>query len=245
MIKAKPYQVIPLFYAHLMKGIRYDKWAEYLYEIVRKDCPKKSKVLELAAGDCSFAKYFVKYYPSITVTDLSYCMLSKNNYISNKVCCNMLYLPFKSRYDLIYSNFDSINYILSGKLLIKLFSEVSLLLNDDGIFVFDVSLENNSYIHVKKNNREGKYKGLTYRQTSTYNPYSGIHLNKFTIKLANGDEYSEIHKEKIYSFDTYFKLIDKTSLYVVDCYEAFTFKPGNKNSNRIQFILKKNKHAEI
>lgn len=245
MIKAKPYQVIPLFYAHLMKGIRYDKWAEYLYEIVRKDCPKKSKVLELAAGDCSFAKYFVKYYPSITVTDLSYCMLSKNNYISNKVCCNMLYLPFKSRYDLIYSNFDSINYILSGKLLIKLFSEVSLLLNDDGIFVFDVSLENNSYIHVKKNNREGKYKGLTYRQTSTYNPYSGIHLNKFTIKLANGDEYSEIHREKIYSFDTYFKLINKTSLYVVDCYEAFTFKPGNKNSNRIQFILKKNKNAEI
>ena len=245
MIKAKPYQVIPLFYAHLMKGIRYDKWAEYLYEIVRKDCPKKSKVLELAAGDCSFAKYFVKYYPSITVTDLSYCMLSKNNYISNKVCCNMLYLPFKSRYDLIYSNFDSINYILSGKLLIKLFSEVSRLLTDDGIFVFDVSLENNSYIHVKKNNREGKYKGLTYRQTSTYNPYSGIHLNKFTIKLANGDEYSEIHKEKIYSFDTYFKLINKTSLYVVDCYEAFTFKPGNKNSNRIQFILKKNKNAEI
>ena len=245
MIKAKPYQVIPLFYAHLMKGIRYDKWAEYLYEIVRKDCPKKSKVLELAAGDCSFAKYFVKYYPSITVTDLSYCMLSKNNYISNKVCCNMLYLPFKSRYDLIYSNFDSINYILSGKLLIKLFSEVSLLLNDDGIFVFDVSLENNSYIHVKKNNREGKYKGLTYRQTSTYNPYSGIHLNKFTIKLANGDEYSEIHKEKIYSFDTYFKLINKTSLYVVDCYEAFTFKQGNKNSNRIQFILKKNKNDEI
>jgi SAM-dependent methyltransferase len=245
MIKAKPYQVLPLIYPHLMKRIKYNKWAEYLYEIVRKDCPKKSKVLELAAGDCSFAKYFVKYYPSITVTDLSFCMLSKNNYLKNKVCCNMLYLPFKSRYGLIYSNFDSINYILSGKLLIKLFSEISRLLNDDGIFVFDVSLENNSYIHVKKNNREGKYKGLTYRQTSAYNPDSGIHLNKFTIKLANGDEYSEIHREKIYSFDTYFKLIDKTSLYVADCYEAFTFKPGNKNSNRILFVVKKNTNAEI
>jgi|CZKP01.1.fsa_nt_gi SAM-dependent methyltransferase len=245
MVKAKPYQVLPLIYSHLMKRIRYDKWAQYLYEIVRKDCPKKSKVLELAAGDCSFAKYFIKYYPSITVTDISYFMLSKNNYLKNKVCCNMLHLPFKSKYDLIYSNFDSINYILSARLLLKLFIEVSLLLNDDGIFVFDVSLEKNSYIHTKKNNREGKYKGLTYRQSSTYNPGSGIHLNKFTIRLANGDEYSEIHKEKIYSFDTYFKLIDKTSLYVVDCYEDFTFKPGNKNSNRIQFILKKNKHAEI
>jgi hypothetical protein len=157
----------------------------------------------------------------------------------------MLHLPFKSKYDLIYSNFDSINYILSGKLLLKLFTEVSSFLNDDGVFVFDVSLEKNSFIHAKKNNREGKYKGFTYRQSSIYNPDSGIHVNKFNIILANGNEYSEIHKEKIYSFDTYFKIIDKTCLYVVDCFEAFTFKPGNKNSNRIQFILKKNKHAEI
>ena len=245
MTKAKPYQILPLIYPHLMKRIRYDKWAVYLYEIVRKDCPKKSKVLELAAGDCSFAKYFIKYYPSLTVSDISRSMLSMDNHIKNKICCNMLYLPFKSKYDLIYSNFDSINYILSVKLFLKLFTEVSLLLTDDGIFVFDVSLEKNSYIHARKNNREGKYKGLAYQQNSTYNPDSGIHINKFAIKLANGDEYSEIHREKIYSFDTYFKLIDKTSLHVVDCFEAFTFKPGNNNSNRIQFILKKNTHAEI
>ncbi|MDR3666302.1 MAG: class I SAM-dependent methyltransferase [Ignavibacteriaceae bacterium] len=245
MIKAKPYQVLPLIYSHLMKRIKYDKWAEYLFTIVRKDCSNKSKVLELAAGDCSFAKYFNKYYPSITVTDLSRWMLKQNNYIKNKVCCDMLSLPFKSKYDLIYSNFDSINYILSGKSILAMFNEVSRLLNDNGTFIFDVSLEKNSYVHVKKNNRVGKYKGLTYKQTSTFNPATGMHINKFYIKLANGDEYSEIHKEKIYSFNTYFKLIDKTSLYVSDCYEAFSFKPGNQNSNRVLFVIKKNIHAEI
>jgi SAM-dependent methyltransferase len=245
MAKAKPYQVLPLIYSHLMKRIKYDKWADYLFELVKKDCPKKSKVLELAAGDCSFANYFSKYYPSLIVTDISWWMLKMNKYLINKVCCNMLHPPFKSKFDLIYSNFDSINYILSGRLLLKLFTEIYLLLNDNGIFIFDVSLKKNSYLHVKENNRKGKYKGLTYRQSSTFNPSSGMHINKFNIKLANGDEYSEIHKEKIYAFDTYFKLIDKTSLYVVNCYETFTFKPGNKNSDRVQFILKKNKHAEI
>jgi SAM-dependent methyltransferase len=245
MVKAKPYQVLPLIYSHLMKRIRYDKWAEYLYAIVKKDCPKKSEVLELAAGDCSFANYFSKFYHSLTVTDLSPWMLNNNNYSKNKICCNMLYLPFKSKFDLIYSNFDSINYILSGKSLLILFNEVSRLLKDSGMFIFDVSLEKNSYIHAKKNNREGKYRGLAYKQSSTFNPGTGIHINKFNIKLANGDEYSEIHREKIYSFDTYFKLIDKTSLYVADCYEAFTFKPGNKNSNRILFVVKKNTNAEI
>jgi SAM-dependent methyltransferase len=245
MVKAKPYQVLPLIYSHLMKRIKYDKWAEYLYAIVKKDCSKKSKVLELAAGDCSFANYFSKYYPSLVVTDLSPWMLKKDNHLKNKVCCNMLYLPFKGKFDLIYSNFDSINYVLSGKSLIILFTEVSRLLNDDGLFVFDVSLEKNSYVHVKKNNREGKFNGLTYRQISTYNPATGIHINKFHIKLANGDEYSEIHREKIYSFETYFKLFEKSNLYVVDCFEDFTFKPGNKNSNRIMFIVKKSINAEF
>lgn len=245
MAKAKPYQVLPLLYPHLMRHIRYDKWADYIYEIVKNECSKKSDVLELAAGDCSFAQYFIKHYPSLIVTDISSWMLKNNNNHLRKVCCDMLRLPFKSKFDLIYSNFDSINYILSRKSLLKLFADVSLLLKDDGIFIFDVSLEKNSYVHVKKNNRVGKYKGLTYRQSSTFNPDSGIHINKFNIVLANGDEYSEIHKEKIYAFDAYFQLIDKTSLYVVDCYEAFTFKQGNKNSNRAQFILKKNKHAEI
>ena len=126
MAKTKPYQALPLIYSHLMKRIKYDKWADYLYELVKINCPKKSKVLELAAGDCSFAKYFIKYYPSLTVSDISRSMLSMDNHIKNKICCNMLYLPFKSKYDLIYSNFDSINYILSVKLLLKLFTEVSL-----------------------------------------------------------------------------------------------------------------------
>jgi SAM-dependent methyltransferase len=228
-----------------MKRIRYDKWAEYLYAIVRKDCPKKSIVLELAAGDCSFANYFSKYYPSLTLTDISPWMLKKNKVLQRKVCCNMLYLPFKSKFDLIYSNFDSINYILSGRSLFILFNEVSRLLNDNGIFIFDASLEKNSYVHVKKNNREGTYDGLTYKQSSTFNSDTGIHINKFNIKLANGNEYSEIHREKIYSFNTYFKILDKTNLYVVDCFEAFTFKPGNKNSNRLLFKIKKNINAEI
>jgi ubiquinone/menaquinone biosynthesis C-methylase UbiE len=244
MIKAKPYQVLPLIYSHLMKRIRYDKWAEYLFAIVKEDCPKKSKVLELAAGDGSFAKYFNKYYPSLIITDISPWML-KNNHIKNKVCCNMLYLPFKSKFDLIYSNFDSVNYILSAKSLLILFNGVSRLLNDNGIFVFDASLEKNSYVHVEKHNREGHYKGVAYKQSSTFNANTGIHINKFRIKFANGDEYSEIHKEKIYPFNTYFKLLDKTNLYVVDCFEAFTFNPGNKNSNRLLFIVKKSINAEI
>lgn len=157
----------------------------------------------------------------------------------------MTSIPFKKKFDLVYSNFDSVNYLLTGKLLVGLFNEVALILNDGGVFTFDISLEKNSYVHVKRNNREGIFKGVVYKQISTFNPVTGIHINKFRIKLANGAEYSEIHKEKIYSFETYFRLIEKTELYVSECYETFSFKPGSKDSDRLQFILKKRNYAEL
>jgi SAM-dependent methyltransferase len=245
MAKVKPYEILPLIYPHLMVKIRYDRWASYLHELVKNECPKRSMVLELGAGDGTFARYFTKYFPHIIVTDISHQMLNSKMNSLPRVCCNMLAIPFKTKFDLIYSNFDSVNYLLSGKLLVRLFNEVALNLNEGGVFTFDISLEKNSYVHVKRNNKEGRYKGVSYKQTSTYNPDRGIHTNKFRIKLANGDEYSEIHREKIYSFDTYFKLIEKTDLYVAECYETFSFKPGSKDSNRIQFMLKKKNYAEL
>ena len=35
-------------------------------------------------------------------------------------------------------------------------------------------------------------------------------------------------------------LIIKSGLYVVECLDAFTFNNGNRNSERVQFILKIN-----
>jgi len=245
MAKVKPYEILPLIYPHLMKKIQYNRWAAYLHELVKKECPKRSKVLELGAGDGTFALYFQKYYPHLIITDISSNMLiNKNNNIP-RICCDMTSLPFKKKFDLIYSNFDSVNYLLKGKLLVKLFNEVSLILNDGGVFTFDISLEKNSYVHVSRNNKEGKFKRVKFKQTSAFNPGTRIHTNKFRIKLANGDEYSEIHREKIYSFETYFRLIENTDLYVAECYETFSFKPGSKDSDRIQFMLKKRNYAEL
>jgi len=121
-----------------MVKIRYDRWAGYLHELVKNECPKRSLVLELGAGDGTFARYFTKYFPHIIVTDISHQMLNSKMNSLPRVCCNMLAIPFKTKFDLIYSNFDSVNYLLSGKLLVRLFNEVALNLNDGGVFTFDI-----------------------------------------------------------------------------------------------------------
>lgn len=237
--QAKIYNEVASIYDYLMKSVDYKYWSDYIYSITKKQIPSASNVLELAAGNCNFSKFFIKRYPKLVVTDISLRMLQhkmQNNI--PKVCCSMIDLPFKIKFNLIYSTFDSINYILTEKELIKLFKVINLYLTNDGICTFDVSLEKNSYKHLRYSHRKGVYQKVQFEQRSEYNKKTRIHKNSFEIN-KDGKIFKEIHKQKIYPFETYFDLLDQTGFFVVNCYEAFTFDDGRSTSDRVQFVIKK------
>jgi SAM-dependent methyltransferase len=245
-MKSKPgsetYGALTLVYNHLMKIVRYDRWVEYIFLLSKDYLPNNPLILELGGGNCRFANIFNKYYSSIIVTDKSLQMLLGDaKQKLTKVCCDMTALPFKSKFDLIYSTFDSINYLTSKKSLIKLFAGVEKLMTASSLFMFDVSSEQNSLKFTREPVKKGRTKKISYMQKSTYNKKTRIHKNIFEIFMPDGFIVREIHKQKIYQFEDYFKIIDKTNLYVVDCLEAFSFKKGKASSERVQFILKKAK----
>ena len=246
MKQAKIYEELPLIYDHLMKSINYEIWAKYIFNIIKSYVNKEGLVLELGGGNCRFANYFVKYFPRLIVSDISKNMLfeDKKNFAA-KVCCNMYNIPFKIKFDLVYSNFDSINYIMSKKKLLELFKDVSRILNEDGVFTFDVSLEKNSFVHTKEPERTGIYKDISYYQKSEYNKKNRIHKNIFILKEKD-KTVKEIHHQKIFPFETYFEVLDSAGLYVKHCYNAFTYNDGTPDSERIQFITKKvNRNAVV
>lgn len=220
-----------------MSNVQYNRWANYLKRLFGEDADLK--ILELASGTCKMGMVLKNYYKNIIFSDLSYPMLKtcsgKN---LNRVCCDMTKLPFKTKFDIIFSTFDSINYLTSKKKLYGCFKEIKFHLNEDGRFFFDVSLENNSFKHVKTNNTSGFINGIEFNQKSIFNRKTKIHSNIFTFNY-DGNVVKEIHKQKIYPFNTYFELLSKAGLYVQQCYDFFTFKDGDENSDRIQFIVKK------
>lgn len=234
------YNSLALIYDNLMRTVRYDYWADYIFDIVSKYIRKTPGVLELGAGNCKLATHLKRKYRNILATDISFRMLSLNNKKNlAKVCCDMTELPFRKKFDLIISTFDSVNYLLYKKDLRKLFKEISGILNTDGIFTFDVSMEKNSITHSEYPDREGAAGKIKFKQKSIYNIKNKIHKNIFEIRLANGQKITEIHKERIYNFEDYFILIEEAGLYVTECLEAFSFKNGNAESKRLQFIVKK------
>jgi hypothetical protein len=202
---------------------------------------KKISALELAGGNGAIAK-LLQSKMKIVTSDLSLSMLKngRENLVP-KVCCDMMNLPFKNRYDFIFSTFDSVNYLNTKEKFIRYLNSVSGCISESGILAFDVSLENNSKKFEKYLNRRGKFNGITYKQRSLYNPATRIHYNHFELIFDDGRKVEEIHKQKIYRFEEYFDFIDRSDFYVHKCYKAFTFKNADAETERAQFILKKKK----
>lgn len=237
----KTYSAIAEIYPHMMRSIDYQEWADYIYEISKYLKLKKILALELAGGNGAIAK-LLQSKMKIVTSDLSLAMLKNGGEKSVlKVCCDMMNLPFKNRYDFVFSTFDSVNYLNTKEKLIRYLNSVSGCISADGILAFDVSLENNSKKFEKYLNRRGKVNGITYKQRSFYNPGTRIHYNHFELTFDDGRKVEEIHKQKIYRFEEYFDFIDRSDFYVHKCYKAFTFKNADSETERAQFILKKKK----
>ncbi|NWF90515.1 MAG: class I SAM-dependent methyltransferase [Ignavibacteriaceae bacterium] len=237
---SKNYTHVADIYEHLMRKVRYDYWADYIYALASNYITEKATALEISSGNCKLARFLSAYYSKLIATDLSFDMLVKYpSNIKNKICCDMLRLPFKTKFDLLISAFDSVNYLTTKRKLAEFMQEVHNRISDGGIFTFDASLEPNSYKHIKHPIRKGSYKNLNYHQKSEYDPLKKIHKNIFLIQYPNGNVYKEVHIQRVYAFEEYFKIIEDAGLSVKECYESFTFKDGSPKSPRVQFVVVK------
>lgn len=237
----RPYSHLADLYNHLMKQIDYKDWANYLHILFQTYVKSPKYVLELAAGTGNITRHLRKYYSQIIVSDFSNNMLKKNKHgYKDSVCCDMKYLPFKKQFDIIFSTFDSVNYLTSPGDLKCHFEQVKYIMEDHSIYAFDVSLMANSRKNVRQLNRSGKFNKIKYRQKSEFDETTKIHTNTFMIEYENGDRIIELHKQKIYDFYLYFELLESLKLFVVDCFESFTFEDARSDCERVQFIVRKN-----
>jgi SAM-dependent methyltransferase len=238
-MKVKPYEKLAEIYDGLMKKVDYVNWSKYIIDIAKNYISDDANVLELASGNCKMAELISRKYRNYVCSDISISMLKAGSNRLNKICCDMTQPPFKKKFDFVFSAFDSVNYLLRIKTLRRLFDEIYLLLSNEGIFTFDVSLENNSLKLIKKEITEENYNGCNFTRTSIYNKRNKTHYNKFIMIDRKDGVFKETHKQKIYDFNTYFKLAENSGFYVDACYKCFTFEKANSGSDRAQFVLRK------
>lgn len=221
-----------------MREIDYSSWADYILDIIDLYPIKIENALELAAGNCEISEHLNYHFQNYYVTDISKQMLSSSDHNLNKIVCDMSALPFKKEFDVIFSIFDSVNYLMTDDKFVSFLKECSNILSEDGIITFDVSLEKNSLKHLRNLNRKGKYKGIKFKQTSLYDKKNKIHKNIMDIEIDK-EVYTETHEQRIYEFEEYFVFAEEAGLRVIDCFDCFSFDDAKRNSERVQFVMGK------
>lgn len=239
-------------YDTLTGNVDYDDIHGFYKKIFEKLNHKPEILLDLACGTGSLSFLFEKDGIEVIGTDSSEDMLSIAMDKKYDLSSNVLFLNQKASeldlygtVDTVICNLDAMNHF-SPQDIDEVIRRVSLFLEPDGIFVFDVNslykfenmLNGNCYSYDENN--------VFCSWTSTFTDKKAkIHLDIFEKISDNTYNRSEQNIEEYYYSDAELteKLI-KYGLELVFNTADFTLSPPEEKSQRIHYIVRKRDRNE-
>ena len=136
------------YYDCLMYDVDYKKRSAYLLKLFEKYGRKPTLLLDLACGTGGFSNCFAKLGVEVIGVDMSEEMLSLAREKSAEEGTDVLYLCQKAEELDLYGTvdgaiccLDSLNHITDYKKFCKALEKVSLFLEKDCLFIFDINTE--------------------------------------------------------------------------------------------------------
>lgn len=236
-------------YDILMRDAHYKKRTAYLTKLFKKHGKFPKLLLDLACGTGEFSNRFAEQGIEVIGVDMSEDMLSVAREKSAELGNDILYLCQKAEELDLYGTvdgaiccMDSINHITDIKKLSAAIKKVSLFLEKDGLFIFDVNTEYKHSTVLGDNTFAFEEKGVYCVWQNRYNAKkltTEISLDFFVKKDENYSRSSECFKERAYTPDQLEKIIADAGLDIEALYDDLTFDAPHSKSERIIYITKK------
>ncbi len=244
------YSVFAKYYDSLTANIDYRKRAEYFHEIIQKFRRTNGNILlDLACGTGSISEEMARLGYDVIGVDYSDEMLGialekkfDNNSNIQYLCQDMRKLDMFGSMDVTVCALDSINHLASLGDVKKVFQNVALFSEPDGLFIFDV---NTLYKHRKilANNT------FTYETDNVYCIWENTLLPEtdevkmnlvFFEREENGlySRTSESFSEKAYSETELENLLTETGFEIIGKYGDDTFLPPSHDCQRIVYAVR-------
>lgn len=237
-------------YDTFMDNVPYEKWAEYLAELLQEYDIEDGLVLDLGCGTGSLTEILATKGYDMIGADGSAEMLEIAMEKKAQSGHDILYLLQDMREFELYGTVravvsvcDCVNYITDEKELEQVFRLVNNYLDPEGIFIFDF-------------NTEYKYKEILGEQTIAEDRedcsfiwdnyyYEDENMNEYELTLFIKEQdsnlyrkYQEMHYQKAYTLDAMRELIEWSGLEFVTAYDAYTRKAPTETSERICVVAR-------
>lgn len=238
------YQSFAQVYDELMDNVPYDTWCEYLCRILRSHQITDGLVLDLGCGTGQMTRRLQQRGYDMIGVDNSGEMLERAREYKDQ---GILYLQQDMREFELYGTVravvsvcDSMNYMLSSRDLLQVFSLVNNYLDPGGIFIFDMNT-----IHEYRDeigdtsiceNREHE----SFIWENFYDPESRINEYDVTfyIEEKNGlyRRYEEVHRQRGYETAEVRGLLEKAGMRCLAVYGDDAAGRPDDDTRRMYFV---------
>ena len=230
-----------------------ERMAKHLPRALKKYKLSPKKVLDLGCGDGRFAVILARKGMEVTGVDASVEMLkyAREKARKAKVRINLIHqkmqnLSMKGRFDLVTCWFESLNYLLSKKELLKTFANVSRLLDEKGLFIFDI-LTIYGFSHYWTKHPAGVVQNKKDMFEVHYQPQFNKRTNTVSIEIAGFAKrqnrwyrIDETHKLKGYTLSEIRDCLRKAKLKELACSSSIQKMMSPKRTSiRVWFIVQR------
>ena len=236
-------------YDEVMDNVPYDLWYKYLIDLLDYYNKKPNKVIDLACGTGNMTFRFAENKNwELSGVDISKDMLEVARAKAKQKNINVDFYNDDLRtfspddkFDLAFSLFDSLNYILKYEDLKKVFKKTYDFLKDDGIFIFDMntmqrlmSIDPGTML-LNGDNYSCFWEDIIDKENKVWKVKLKIYFDDNKV-----DFYQEIHKETSYPISDVITALKWAGFKKIEVFSAYTFNRGKESDNRIYFVATKN-----
>ncbi|MFC2948415.1 class I SAM-dependent DNA methyltransferase [Virgibacillus sediminis] len=245
------YQQMAYLYDRLMEHAPYDQWLEFTEEAFRLYGKPAKRVIDLGCGTGEITIRLAEAGYEVTGVDNSEDMLTYAEHKASHphsiqwICQDLRSLKGPAGYDAAVSYCDVINYITEPGELKEVFHNVSALLNEGGLFLFDVHSLNHVENDLINNTFADVLDDASYIWFCSEGENPGEMYHDLTFFAAAGDNkyerFDEYHHQRTYSVDFFTKLLAASGFGNIKVYGDFNLKMENtlENAERIFFSAEK------
>lgn len=243
------YENFAPFYDELTGNIDYEKRGHYFHSIMKRYQKEKGILLDLACGTGSLSEFFARLNYDVVGVDASEEMLSVAMEKKFETGSDVVYLRQRMEeldlfgtVDIVLCVLDSLNHITDPETLGNVFERISLFLNEDALFIFDMNT-------VYKHDRILGNETFVYDADSVYcvwqNRLLPEHIVEIELDLFQYDEENDCYyrsqesfSERAYSRETVLSFLTRAGFELLEEYEGDTFSPPGPETQRTVYVAR-------
>lgn len=240
------YKAFASVYDIFTKNVNYRKRTSYICKLFKKYDKMPSLLLDVACGTGNFSLEFAARGVSVIGADMSEDMLSVATEKSSKRGADILFLCQRAEELELYGTvdgavclLDSINHITDYDTLKKAFGRISLFLEKDRLFIFDVNTEYKHEEILDSNTFIYKRKGIYCIWQNEYDKKSKTTNISIEFSRKNHESCAESFSERFYSDEQLTAALEGVGLKVEAIFGENTFTAPKEKCQRKIFVTRK------